>query len=376
MGKTTKKILKYGLNVLLVLVITIFALKMIFKNNEPEKILEQIKNAKLEWLLLAGGLLFMFVTCESFILKYLFNGLKQKISYVKCFFLTWVEFFYSQITPGASGGQPVQIYYMGKCGVNTFVSTMVVMLVTLTYKFMLVILSVVFIILRPELTIGAINDVIVLFIIGVIMQAGFAAFLLLAVVRPGIASWIINLVIKIGIKIRIIRHPDKILRKAKESMEQYEQASVFIRENKKVLLVVFLITAVQRLMYYTITYCVARALSIDCGWADVVAIQLMISMAVDALPLPGATGANELVFERLQKMLFGADKVASGLLLNRCFTYYLLAITSGILTLIGHIFVLKKPKEAAGTIGQQGAVPNEAAGAIGQEEAASNEAAQ
>lgn len=148
--------------------------------------------------------------------------------------------------------------------------------------------------------------------------------------------------IKLGIKLHIIRHPDRILKKAKESMEEYEQASVFIREHKRVLLVIFMITAVQRLMYYSITYCVARALGVNCGWADVVAIQLMISMAVDALPLPGATGANELVFERLQKMTFGEDKVASGLLLNRGYTYYLLALLSGILTLIGHLFVLKR----------------------------------
>lgn len=342
MKKTTKKILKYGLNIALIIAITVIALRMIFKNNEPSMIFEQIEMAEDCWLICAGVLLILFVSCESVILKYLFNGLKQKVSFVKCFFLTWVEFFYSQITPGASGGQPIQIYYMGKCGINGFVSTMVCMLVTLTYKFMLVILSIVFIILRPQLTINAINDVIVLFIIGVIMQAGFAAFLLLAVVKPSIAGWIINVAIKLGIKLHIIRHPDRILKKAKESMEEYEQASVFIREHKRVLLVIFMITAVQRLMYYSITYCVARALGVNCGWADVVAIQLMISMAVDALPLPGATGANEIVFERLQKMTFGEDKVASGLLLNRGYTYYLLALLSGILTLIGHLFVLRR----------------------------------
>lgn len=342
MSKTGKKVLKYGLNVALVVLITWFALHMIFKDNEPEKILEQIKMADARWLILAAVLMFLFATFESFILKYLFSGLKQKISYVKCFFLAWVEFFYSQITPGASGGQPVQIYYMGKCGINGFVSTMVCMLVTLTYKFMLVILCIVFIILRPELTIVAIEDVIVLFIIGVFLQAGFATFLLIAVTKPAFASWIINTLIKWGIGLHLIRHPEKLIAKANESLKQYDQASVFIRQNKRVLLNVFLITAVQRMMYYMITYCVTQALGIDCNWIDVVAIQLMLSMAVDALPLPGAAGANEIVFNRLQKQIFGPEKLAPGLLLNRGITYYLLALTGGVLSLIGHIWVFRR----------------------------------
>lgn len=342
MSKTTKKVIKYGLNIALILLITWFALHMIFKDNEPEKIIEQIKKAKPGWLILATVLMFLFATFESFILKYLFDGLKQKISYVKCFFLAWIEFFYSQITPGASGGQPVQIYYMGKCGINGFVSTMVCMLVTLTYKFMLVILCLVFIILRPALTIGAIEEVIALFIFGVIFQAGFATFLLVAIIKPAFASWIINTLIKWGIGLRIIRHPDKIISKANESLKQYDQASVFIRQNKRVLFNVFIITAVQRMMYYMITYCVTQALGIDCSWIDVVAIQLMLSMAVDALPLPGAAGANEIVFNRLQKKLFGPERLASGLLLNRGITYYLLALTGGVISLIGHIWVLRR----------------------------------
>lgn len=343
-SKGTKKVLKYGLNILIIAILSFIAMKIIFKNNEPKEIWQQIKLAKLGWLALAAVLMLVFVCCESVILHRLFKGLKQKMSAVKCVFLAFIEFFYSQITPGASGGQPVQIFYMGRCGVNPFISTMVCMVVTLTYKFMLVILCVLAFILRPSLCMDAISEVWVLFIIGVIMQAGFAAFLLIAVMKPSIANWIINTLVKLGIKLRIIRHPDNIIKKAADSLAQYDQASKYLKENKRVLLFAFVVTFFQRVMYYSVTFCVAMALGVDCNYIDVIALQLMLSMSVDALPIPGATGVNELVFGKLQVWIFGEAKVATGLLLNRGFTYYLLAIESGIMTLLGHLFVLKPEK--------------------------------
>lgn len=348
MSTRTKKLLKYGINILIIAILSFIAAKIIFKNNEPREIWNQVKQAKIGWLILAAVLMLLFVCGESVILHRLFKGLKQSISGVKCIFLAFIEFFYSQITPGASGGQPVQIFYMGRCGVNAFVSTLVCMVVTLEYKFMLVVLCVIAFLFRPTLCWNAISEVWVLFIIGVIMQAGFAAFLLIAVMKPAIANWIINTLVKLGIKLHIIRHPDNIIKKASESLAQYEQASVYLKQNKKVFLYAFVVTFFQRLAYYSVTFCVAMALGIDCNYIDVVSLQLMLSMSVDALPIPGATGVNELVFGKLQVWIFGEAKVAAGLLLNRGFTYYLLAIESGIMTLIGHLFVLK-PKAVAVT---------------------------
>jgi len=54
-----------------------------------------------------------------------------------------VGFFFSCITPSASGGQPAQIYYMKKEKIPIPVSTLVLMIVTITYKLVLVVIGVV-----------------------------------------------------------------------------------------------------------------------------------------------------------------------------------------------------------------------------------------
>ena len=345
MNQTLKKFLKYTFNILLILGITVLTLHLLFKDNEPKKIFAQIKDADCRWLGVAGLLMVMFLCGESVQLRMLFKGMKQKVSMLKCILLSNIGFFFSQITPGASGGQPLQIIYMTKLGVNAFVSTLVCMLITLVYKLVLVILFFTALILRPALVGGAISDVILFFVIGIVCQLAFGSFLLLCVLRPSFASWIVESAIKIGAKLKIVKHPDKLSEKAENSIKQYEAASDFLKKNKHVMVKMAFITIVQRIAYFSVTFCVARALHVnDCNIIDVISLQIVLSLAVDILPIPGASGANEIVFVRLQTMIFGT-MVSAGLLLNRGITYYLFALVTGIFTLVAHLYFNKLAKE-------------------------------
>ncbi|MBP5533256.1 MAG: flippase-like domain-containing protein [Lachnospiraceae bacterium] len=346
MTSAKKKVLKYALNIILILGITTLTLYLIFKDNEPSAILKQIGEADGRWLGLAVILMVIFVCSESVQLRMLFKGMKQKISMVKCILLSNIGFFYSQITPGASGGQPVQILYMTKLGVNAFVSTLVCMMVTIVYKFILVFLFFLALILRTELVGGAIRDVIIFFVIGIICQLGFAAFLLICVLKPAFASWIVGICIKLGTKLHIIKKPDELKAKADHSIQQYEAASDFLKKNKHVMIKMAGITFVQRIAYFAVTFCVAMALRVEnCDFISVVSLQIVLSLAVDVLPIPGASGVNEYVFVRLQTLIFGSSLVSAGLLLNRGITYYLLAVVTGIFTLIAHFYFGSEAKK-------------------------------
>lgn len=347
-----KKLLKYGLNILFILLITGFALYFIFRDNDPATIWKQVRSAKGSYVLVGVALMVIFVCSESCIMRYLFGGLKAKMTIGKCLLLSNIGFFFSAITPGASGGQPLQIFYMMKCGVDSLVSTLVAMVITVVYKFTLVILCVAFFILAPDVTQNAINEVPILFIIGCVMQIGFMVFLLICIYQPKIAAFIVRLAVKLGGKIRLVKKPDELLGKAMDSVRQYEQAAKYIREHIHVLFVSLGITIIQRLAYFSVTFMVAKALSIDCSWVEVVAIQIVISLSVDALPLPGATGVTEGVFIILQAMMLGQENVATCLLLNRGITYYALALVTGVFTLIGHLYFCRISKMRAEALKQ------------------------
>ena len=340
-----KKFLKYTLNIVVIFGITALTLHLLFKDNEPKKILSEIEEADCRWLGLAGLLMVVFVCGESVQFRMLFKGMKQKVSMIKCILLSNIGFFFSQITPGASGGQPLQIIYMTKLGVNAFVSTLVCMLVTLVYKLVLVILFFTALILRPALVGGAISDVILFFVIGIVCQLAFGSFLLICVLKPAFASWIVEKAIKLGTKLKLVKNPEALSEKAENSIKQYEAASDFLKKNTHIMVKMAFLTIIQRLAYFAVTFCVAKALHVeDCDIVDVIALQVVLSLAVDILPIPGASGVNEIVFVRLQTMIFGT-LVSAGLLLNRGITYYLFAVVTGIFTLIAHLYFNKIANE-------------------------------
>ena len=58
-----------------------------------------------------------------------------------CLLISSVGFFFSCVTPSATGGQPMQIYFMKKEKIPIPVSTVILMIVTITYKLVLVVIG-------------------------------------------------------------------------------------------------------------------------------------------------------------------------------------------------------------------------------------------
>ncbi len=60
---------------------------------------------------------------------YLLRALNCGVSPFSCIRYSFIGFFYSGITPSATGGQPMQLYYMKKAGIKISDSTVVLMTV-------------------------------------------------------------------------------------------------------------------------------------------------------------------------------------------------------------------------------------------------------
>ena len=330
-----KKKPNYLICALLVTGISALAFFLIVQENNLTEILEDIRSADTCWILYGVLLLCFFVAAESAQLKMLFDGMGCQTSFGKCLLLSNVGFFFCQITPGASGGQPMQVVYMTMLGINALVGTLAVMIITVVYKLVLILLFLFFLISRTVLVTSAISDVTVLFIIGLLVQSGFMIFLMVCVFRPSLASRILDGLVQLGLKFHLIKDPEKWQNRIRYSLEQYTQASDFLKSNSFILLKMIAATILQRLAFFSITYCIARSLHVPgCSWFNIVAIQTVLSLAVDVYPIPGSAGLNEYVFLNLQDKLFGPELVSAGVLLNRGITYFLLIILTGILTVI------------------------------------------
>ena len=101
-------------NVVFLLLVFGGTLYGIFHGEDLGEIAEILKTVRLPWLIPGTGCVIFFIWGESIILHYLMGNLGIKIKKWTCFLFSSVGFFFSCITPSASGGQPAQIYDMNK----------------------------------------------------------------------------------------------------------------------------------------------------------------------------------------------------------------------------------------------------------------------
>ena len=82
-----------------------------------------------------------FVAGEGWMIWFLLRGIGEQSTLFRCISYSFIGFFFSGITPSATGGQPMQLYYMRRDGNALSASSVVLMTVAVVYKFVLVLVG-------------------------------------------------------------------------------------------------------------------------------------------------------------------------------------------------------------------------------------------
>ena len=190
-----------------IFLIAVFALTLysVFHGQDLQALQEYIAAADVRYWLAAVPCVLLFIGSESVIIYYMMRTIGQKIMLGHCFLYSFVGFFFSCITPSASGGQPAQIYYMRKDEIPIPVSTLVLMIVTITYKLVLVVLGIAVMLFRPPFIMTCIQPVIGWCYLGVGLNVFCVTFMLILVFHPTLAERILLWCLKAGSKLLLIR---------------------------------------------------------------------------------------------------------------------------------------------------------------------------
>ena len=117
--RNKKKAIFNTIFLILIFSITVY---MVFKGEDLGEIIHTVRQADPVYLLISVGCVVLFILGESVIIFYMMRTLGAKVKMGHCALYSFVGFFFSCITPSASGGQPMQIYLLGQspvchCGV-------------------------------------------------------------------------------------------------------------------------------------------------------------------------------------------------------------------------------------------------------------------
>lgn len=326
--------------------ITVFSITFycIFHNQDIDSLIEAIKSSNSGYWLAAVICVIFFICSESVIIFYMMNSIKQKVHMSHCILYSFVGFFVSCITPSATGGQPAQIYFMKKDKIPIPVSTLILMIITIIYKLVLVILGAFVLIFRPGKIIGYLEPVLGICYLGFFINVVFISFLLLLVFHPTLAKRQLTFLVELLGRLRLIRKKERYLSKIETAMEQYKDVATYFRTHKIVMCNAFILTAIQRILLFFVTYLTYRSFGLSgTDVATIVTLQGMISVAVDMLPLPGGMGISEKMFLTIFTPIFGSMTLP-GMIVSRGLSFYTELILSAIFTIVA-FFMIGKIRE-------------------------------
>ncbi|WP_243113104.1 lysylphosphatidylglycerol synthase transmembrane domain-containing protein [Ruminococcus sp. Marseille-P6503] len=340
-----KKTLSYAFNVLFIAVIGYLTLRLLFKDTDIESILADLHRADKLWLAAGALFVFFFVSGESVIIKYMLTLFGSGVPFYRCLKYSFIGFFYSCITPSSSGGQPAQVFYMKKDGIKIGYSSLIMLVVTVAYKAVLVIFGVAFFLFKYGFVVRHTGGWLWLLAVGFILNIAYIAGLVFIFFRP---FWAKAAGIRIaGFLCRIHILKQKNLNRYTDKIERicnnYMNGAEYIKGNARAVVNIFIITAVQRLFLLAVTYVVYKSYGLSgTGFTEIVAIQTMIAIAVEMLPLPGAAGITEACFIVMFNDIFTNEYVRSGMLLSRGLSFYLLLVMSAAVTFAAHLICMRK----------------------------------
>ena len=337
--KSRKKIIFNGVFLAVVFALTVYG---VFHGEDLSSMMDAIHRADKRWLVPGIALVAFFIWGESIIIWYMMRSSGICLKKRTCFLFSSVGFFFSCITPSASGGQPMQIYYMKKEKISIPVSTVILMIVTITYKLVLVVIGIGIAIFGSGFLHKYLEGILPVFYLGLALNIFCVTFMTILVFHPLLAKAILVKGMKLLERLHLMKKKEGRLKKLEDSMDTYRNTAAYLKNNPFVIVKVIGITFIQRMALFAVTWFVYQAFGLHgTGFWEILFLQAVISVSVDMLPLPGGMGISETLFLNIFSPVFGG-LLLPGMVLSRGLGYYGELLISAAFTVVAQLTIGKK----------------------------------
>lgn len=326
-----KKIKKTIRNLIVFILLIGLTFYLIFKDQNVLEILNIAVSVKKRYILVAIIAMCLYLLGETINITRILKELGEKSTFLRNIRYTLIGFFFSSITPAASGGQPMEIYYMHKEKIAVANSTLALLVHLTSFQIVTITLGVLSTILHFEIVK---SGLIYLVVLGILLNSTALTLLAISIFSKRLSKGLINFAVKV---LRFFRIPniEKKQESLEKELEKYQESAVYIKEHKKLMIKTLVTTFIQVIIYYSIPYWVYLAFGFTgYNFFQIVTLQAMLYATVSGIPSPGAVGVSEGAFIEIFKGVFPATMMNSAILLNRGASFYLFVIISAIITTI------------------------------------------
>ena len=340
-----KKLINLLKNGGLFIIIVVITFKMIFFNADFKEIIEIVSGVNLLYIAAGIAAMFLMVLCEAINIKRSLNIFKERTTLLQCVQYSLTGIFFSSITTSATGGQPMQLYYMHKKKIDISNGMLALLICLATYQIVTVAMAVMGVIIKFEFLKGTLGKFSILLFLGLLLNVFLLVLILISIFSKKLIFKVVNLCVKV---LKHINYQKSIIfnEKALIEIEKYKNGADYIKNDKVFITKTILTTTVQILALHSIPFWIYKSI----GMSSVPLIQFILIQSTlyitgAALPLPGAVGIGEKGFLIFFKTLFPINLISSAMLLSRGISFYLMVLISGIGVMILQLNLNKKLKD-------------------------------
>lgn len=343
MNNQSIKARKQIISILILLVLIIITFFYYLKGHTLQDLQNALVNANFAYLLSGLSMIFLFVFCEAVNIYLILNTLNHKVPFFRCFEYSSIGFYFSSITPSASGGQPAQIYYMKQDKIPMAASSVTIFFIVYVYQIAMILIGLIMTLFRFSEALYFISKLRYLFIYGMIMNTGAIFIFFSLMYSKKLAPSIVAFILRAGNKLRLIKNVDETKSKFDKSLISYREKAMVLKTHPLLFIKILLVTIIQMIALNSIPYLVYCSMGYKSkDILDMITCQSILTISVSAVPLPGAEGVTQGGFLQVFDTYFPASTLTYAMLINRVISFYLPLLLSFILYIFTHIRTTKQ----------------------------------
>ena len=253
-----------------------------------------------------------------------------------------IGFYYSNITPSAAGGQPMQVSSLRKAGIPVAYGTTAVTIRFISNQLMICLISLVLFIANRSFAYGQLEGAMWVVRIGWTINFLAVPLVLLAAFKRNWIQALAGRLIALLAKIRLVRDRQATTAKVTEILDSYHEAMISLIHSPGQILLQMLYSTLSLLgLTGSIVFAYYAFGLRGMPWYRILTISTLLFVSASYTPLPGASGAQEGGFMLYFKGIFTDGTIGAALLVWRFFTYYLFLIV-GVGTVINDKLLVRR----------------------------------
>ncbi|MCL2811790.1 MAG: flippase-like domain-containing protein [Clostridia bacterium] len=299
-------------------------------------LLDRWGSLDLRWMIAAVACVVGFWVLEALALHWLVSCLYQGVPFHSNMRTAMIGQLYAALTPFSTGGQPVQLIYMHRDGLDTGGGASVLIVKSILYQIGLILMALLPIVTAYRFFQNQVPAFGWMAGLGFGVNLLVTAGMLLLAVYPRATRRMYAFGVKALHFFRIVRDVDATITKAQTQFDIYYESTLRYEKKRGALLGVLAITFVQLLSLYLVPYAIYRAF----GYHEpgtvirIVSAVAFVTIVSASVPLPGGSGGAEGSFLLIFALFFRQPDLLIAMLLWRLLTYYFGMITGALVMLV------------------------------------------